>query len=147
MKFKDPLSSLYHLGGSFPNHLTMAVYGGVTWFYHQVQIECTNGVVLADIDAWYVRIKYMFIAHIMHLMLYIFSSLISEKNMYSLYIKKFFLLVSTTLYFAAYLNIQLQQFKPIPDDIQVCIDSSPSNTKNAEFLQSYSDFECFIFYA
>jgi hypothetical protein len=62
MKFKDPLATLYYLGGSFPTHLAMGIYSGVVFFYQKPRLECEN-VLGGEMYYFFQSVFEMFVAH------------------------------------------------------------------------------------
>ena len=147
MKFKDPLSSLYSLGGNFPMHLIMCVYSGIVYFQQRMQIKCEDQEATNQIKDVFSGTLAMFVSHVIYLSFFAIAKYLSKNNDHTAYLKRTLNLLSMLTYLMAYFTIQYPQYLALPDEIQTCLDSSIDNTSVRSFQMKYIFFECFLFYA
>ena len=127
MKFKDPLASLYHLGGTLSNHAAMGFFAGFTYFYHRNQIECED-VTNEDLYLEFRCVYFMFLAHSAYAVLFVIQKSLSKTSDSGTYTKTFCIFLSMFLYFIAYLYIQFWGFTGYSMEIQTCIANSDQNS-------------------
>ena len=105
MKFKDPLASLYFLGGVFPVHVAMALFSAHLWFDHINKIECPE-LTESDINELYKDVFWMFVAHCLNIIFFIMRKCFSKQTDSGTYFKTFFSYLSILVYLMAYLFLE-----------------------------------------
>jgi len=132
MKFKDPLASLYYIGGVFPVHLAMMFFSGHIWFERITAKTCPD---LTNLDVYYVYNDkfWMFVGHTTYIICFIarkcFFSKTTDKG---IYIKTLFSYLGIVVYLMSYMYLQYLSFKDPKDTIKKFNDCIIANENEKE---------------
>jgi hypothetical protein len=150
MKFRDPLASFYFIGGTFPNHLAMAVYGGFVWGGSAGGLpdSCPEGVDLTPLLNQFYAVKLMVGAHTVYVALTSLQKVLSRQaEGFKVYVKTAIVYVTITLYLAAFFYMQLACLNELKPEVEACLRSSDSYYWRYRALRDYMRSETFIFYS
>lgn len=148
MKFKDPLATIYYLGGSVPTHLGMLAYVTYALFWLKPQIVCDE-ITPGMLNYPFQDLREMFVAHIIYVLITITRALLNPQIQAQTFLDKFLGFCAVCIYFSAYIYMNYRPVKVdmLPEETYACILDEADNQAVWEEINLYRYFEMFIFYA